>query len=533
MLGLVSGLAAFFFDLSMALLMQRFFMATNVLPIGTSIPLGIKLYSPAWEGSALILAGICRAGIIWLNGYLAGLCQASIEAEKRGQLAEWGLSSGNQEVGQIMSYFNDIIVGSAVSVGNIFYILSRFVLLSGLLGVLLYSSLSITLFFIVFLLLMAPFQYLIDKVISRNSEIIQKSLSNSVSQLSKAVKNNLFLSLHNLIGWETVQIKSMLDSYKNASTKYYLLSNLRGVIPQVAGLIVIVFIAIQGRAFFQDNPASLLAYLYLVLRFVQVLSDLARMTISLRLNYPRLKILYEWWLSNINGISVQPHSEIKSDSVILKGWRAEEVSFVWPDGKRTAIDRLSFQIAPGTTSLIIGRSGSGKTTLFYILLGLLSPTSGRVFQVDTNGRQQILLSRVREIVSYVGPDPFLIAGSIRDQLKIGNKNASDEDLVEVLKLVNADFVFEFSEGLGHHLTEQGEGLSAGQKQRLALARAILRKPSILLLDEATANLDEKTEGAIIKLINSFQGSMTILVISHRPHADLKVSNQINLNGKLD
>ena len=526
-MGIIAGFILFCFDLALATMLQRFFMATGLVTLGTDTPLGINLQTPIIEGGILIMMATFRAAMIWANGYIGGLCQVSVEVEKRNSLTQWAIQDGGQETGQMMTYFNDIIIGAAASIGCIFYMVSRLIMAIGIFIVLAMYSSPLALFVVTLILVLAPVQILIDKIIGKNSKRIQSSLAQAVSLFSRAIKNNIFVSLHNLAQHETQTIQSSVGDYGQSSIRYYSLSSLRAVIPQLLGLTAVVFIAIQGRGYFADNPALLVAFLYMVLRFFQVLSDIARVSANLRLNYPRISILFKWWVQYID-TSVPQLPLIHQDRVGLIGWKAHNISFVWPNGHQTAIDNLSFNIRPASTTLIIGSSGSGKTTLFQILLGLLKSTDGDIVYVDVKGDEIQLQGRLPYCISYVGPDPFLIAGSIRDQLLIGNHPLTDGELTAALRLVQADFVFNFAEGLNHLLTEQGIGLSAGQKQRLALARAILRQPSVLLLDEATANLDEMTEGLIIKLVNSLRGKMTILIVSHRPHSDLIVDTLIDL-----
>lgn len=525
--GLGVAFILFGFDLALATMLQRFFMATGLVTLGLDMPLGIPLQTPVIEAAILICIGILRGFTIWGNSFLSGLCQVAVEVEKRNELTAWSIADGKQEVGHIMSYFNDIILGAAASVGGIFYVLSRLVIIAGLALVMLHYSVVMTFIVLGFIIIIAPLQFVVDRVISRNSRKIQSSLAYSVSLLARNLKNNLFVSLHNLTEQEVARVQFAVNDYGRASMHYYSLSSLRSVVPQVMGLIAVVVIAIYGHGYFDQNPGLLVAYLYLVLRFFQVLSDIARVSGNLRLNYPRISLLFTWWMNHKNKTSRHVYTP-SSHHQDLIGWRGDHVGFVWPNGHDTSIQDLNFDIRAGTTSLIVGASGTGKTTLFQILLGLLSPTCGSVVTVDQNGKISPIKGLIPQVISYVGPDPFLIAGSIRDQLLVGNQSLTDDEIISALRLVHADFVFDFIDGLNHQLTEQGAGLSAGQKQRLALARAILRKPSVLLLDEATANLDSQTEGFIIRLINSLRGQMTILVISHRPHSDLIIDTLIDL-----
>lgn len=128
-------------------------------------------------------------------------------------------------------------------------------------------------------------------------------------------------------------------------------------------------------------------------------------------------------------------------------------------------------------------------------------------------------------LGYVGPESFIISGTIRDNLMYGGTdNYSDNEMKAVLKLAECHFVLLMKDGLNHYLSEQGEGLSAGQKQRLSLARALLRKPKVLILDEATANLDVRTEALLIKTLIKLKTQMTLIIISHRKSL-LKVADQ--------
>ncbi|QWR77135.1 ATP-binding cassette domain-containing protein [Candidatus Magnetomonas plexicatena] len=182
----------------------------------------------------------------------------------------------------------------------------------------------------------------------------------------------------------------------------------------------------------------------------------------------------------------------------------------------TILTDISFCANPGDFLCISGKSGIGKTTLLMTLIGVIPHKSGTV---TINGYEvsDINFLKFREKLAFSGPEPFLLDDTIRANLLFGTKAAhSDVELIEALKLAHCGFVMEeMPEGLNSVLYESGEGISAGQKQRLSIARAILRSPEILILDEATANIDEETEEKIITGIKTKFPRLLTLAVSHR------------------
>ena len=161
----------------------------------------------------------------------------------------------------------------------------------------------------------------------------------------------------------------------------------------------------------------------------------------------------------------------------------------------------------------VGSTGAGKTTLVRLLLALLSPKDGRIDLYDDKRVRQ-LSPRTRCNLAYVPQGNTLLSGSIRDNLRLGKLNATDEEMVEALRKACADFVFDLPDGLNTACTEQGGGLSEGQAQRIAIARALLRNRSIMLFDEATSALDPETERQL--LANVLKDSdKTIIFVTHR------------------
>jgi len=182
----------------------------------------------------------------------------------------------------------------------------------------------------------------------------------------------------------------------------------------------------------------------------------------------------------------------------------------------TLVPSVSLFAGAGDMVLISGPSGRGKTTLLMTLIGFLQPFGGTI---SWGGMpiQRIDPTRLRKRLGYAGPEPYLIDADIRANLLFGleSERISDSDLDRALTLACAEFVFDLDGGLSHRLREAGEGISAGQKQRLAIARCVLRRPDVLLLDEATANIDENTEEQIMKNLKAAFPNLLVVAVSHR------------------
>jgi len=192
-----------------------------------------------------------------------------------------------------------------------------------------------------------------------------------------------------------------------------------------------------------------------------------------------------------------------------------EVNFTYPGQTVRALDEVSFTIEPGERVAILGKNGSGKSTIVRQITGIFEPTEGSVLVDDTDIRQ-IHPSDLRSNIGVVLQDVCLFSGSIKENITLGLDKISDEDVLRAAKIAGVhEFVGATAGGYDQRLAERGEGLSGGQRQAIALARALAADPAILLLDEPSSALDSQSEAALIARLDAATQGRTLLVVTHR------------------
>ena len=205
--------------------------------------------------------------------------------------------------------------------------------------------------------------------------------------------------------------------------------------------------------------------------------------------------------------------------------RLNQVDVIYKEGNQV-LSRGSFQADQGEIVAVIGPSGEGKTTLMRIFLGLIYPSSGTAELVGAGGLHCSISSATRDFFGYVPQGNTVFTGSIAENMRMVKADATDEEIVEALKLGCAyDFVEQLPKGIYSNIGEHGTGFSEGQAQRIAIARAILRGAPVLLLDEATSALDMEIEEKVLKNIMECGKNKTCIVTTHRPSV-LSMSNHI-------
>ena len=217
-------------------------------------------------------------------------------------------------------------------------------------------------------------------------------------------------------------------------------------------------------------------------------------------------------------IDTKPEIEDKPDARELKGLRDKiefrHVHFSY-DGTREVIDDISFEIRRGQTVALVGPSGGGKSTLSELLPRFYDPTSGEIL-IDGISLRDYTQDSVRAHMSVVAQDTVLFNDTIEGNIAMGRPSATHEEIVEAAKVANADsFIRECPEGYGTNIGDRGVKLAGGQRQRLSIARAVLKNPDILILDEATSALDTESEKLVQDALNNLLKGRTSVVIAHR------------------
>lgn len=196
----------------------------------------------------------------------------------------------------------------------------------------------------------------------------------------------------------------------------------------------------------------------------------------------------------------------------------QDVGFRHPDAEQVLFQHLSLDIAPGSKVVLFGESGVGKSTLVDLLRGFAEPASGRIL-LDSVDLSEYDLHSVRHRIPVLETEPVLFRGSILDNLRYGNFDASTDRVIEVARRTGVEpFVLALPAGYATELGFRGAGLSTGQRQRIAVARAFLGSPFALILDEATSNLDAGSVGFMHELIDRYFEQRTRIVITHAPHS---------------
>lgn len=371
------------------------------------------------------------------------------------------------------------------------------------------------------ILVIVPLGLFIGKFISGRirglTSDIRRSDANVQSHLQESIQNlNVLQSLE-----YTESSASTLDGLQEnmfgnelRRVRFSVLSRLFVGLAMQAGHLVTFLWGVWGISAGTVTYGMMTAFLQLVGQVQRPLVELSNKIPSLIHSSASIDRLLE--------IESLPHEDV-SDPVLLHGTagvRLENVTFSYPGSTDDVLKEFSFDFKPGSRTAIVGHTGVGKSTIIRLLLSFLTPREGKVelYSNGTEGTAGVSLPvspSTRCNMVYVPQGNSLFSGTVRENLLMGNPNASDSQLSEALRIAAADFVFDLPAGIETQCFESGAGLSEGQAQRIAIARALLRPGSILLLDEFSSALDSETESLLLERLTSALPHHTMIFITHR------------------
>jgi ATP-binding cassette subfamily B protein len=372
--------------------------------------------------------------------------------------------------------------------------------------------------------------------------VVLGGLTGLLSQKIKAVQRSIVRETARLSGTITESLRN-IEMVKSLGLTWPEIRRLQGYTYQILDLEMQKVRKIRGLSFLQGTLINLLRqsilFILLWLIFRKALSagelisfqlilgtifgplqQLGRVILSYRESEASLQAFDRLMQTPIETRPAEP-VEIGE----IERLRFDDVVFRYRGANENAIDRISFEARLGDTIAFVGPSGSGKSTLVKLLLGLYAPSSG-VVSVDGVPINELRYNRVRRQIGFVAQDPQLFSGTIRENLQLVKPAASNAEMLDVLHRAAADELLERSgQGLNTRLGEGGLRVSGGERQRLSIARALLREPRLFVFDEATSALDSLTEREIAAAVREVSHSRQhmVILIAHRlstiAHAD--------------
>lgn len=474
-------------------------------------------------GSILILEIILSS----FNSYISTYCSTELTNKMQKGLFEhiihsdW-LESSNYHSGYFLTKLtDDVNIVTNLLVGTIPSIISLVVLLlTSFIALLFYAPLIAF-----FCLILAPLIVIISKLFAKKIRKLhiemQETESNYRSFMQESLLNNLIIKTFCL---EENSVNNLTKIQKH-KLKITLSRSLIGITSNAAlfvGSLTNYFLVFLWGAYNLSKGTGAFGTLTALL---QLSGNIQGPMSKLASSFPQIISAFASIerLMEIEKMTLEPHFNSLDSDIEPSYIEFKNIDFSYNQDK-PVLRNISFTINPGDTIGLVGPSGEGKTTLIRLILSLINEDKGSKCLI--NNRITKISPETRKLISYVPQGNTLFSGTIEENLRFGHLNASVLELEAALKASCAwDFVNSLENKLNTKIGEKGAGLSEGQAQRLAIARAFLRKKPILILDEATSSLDSETEVKILKAISNLEHKPTCIIITHRLSA-LSICNRI-------
>lgn len=488
------------------------------LKLPVSIPKSIRL-----AALVFFIYGVLRSLVSFFRQYYSGIIAQTFIRQHRIHIFQYALRNMKIEAAHsVTSVFSERIVQTGVAVQNLSSIISS-------------SFAFIALFIVGFRLappelvcgllaiglLLLPFRKL-----GASTVTLGGNLTSEWDQINKnlaiGLKNQFFLRIYGGIDGLVTAGVSGLKKYESLFRQYIRVTAFKSTLPAAYGLFIVSVISVVSVNYFHRDGVTMIAFFYVFMRMAQSIGDVGTAFNEVRFYSPAFIDIYRWQLKTTRFFNLEKKRNLRTNTIKIskiERLTGAKIGFGYGPVSRL-FENLNFSVKRGEVLLIKGESGVGKSTLLSLILGMQNPQEGIISYNETPALDCDL--SYLDMLAYVGPEPYIVPGTVRENLLFGHQNPStvtDEQMWKALAtaLVKAD-VEKLRLGLDENLREHAQ-LSSGQKQRISIARAFLRSPDVLILDEATANLDPVTESLILKNLSLVKTEMILVVVSHKTSFD--------------
>lgn len=507
-LSFILGIFQFFVETFFIIVIQGFFYSTGVIVLENAV-------LPTWYPTSInanyfliLVYGLLKSLVYFFKNYLNNSAYQKFVSLKRLRIFSRVLNPQFNEPHHIVySVFNDqvtrgaSIVTASVSImmaaaTSVFLFLYCFKIarLETILGVL---------FILAFQFIISFFGSWVGKI----GEELNEHWENINYTMKNAIRNSFFINIKSKNKEVYKSSESLLLQYEGSIRSFYFWSSLKGAIPHLVGIIILVIITHLSLKYFHTQKFVLVTFLYLFLRFVQVVNECYVWLMEIKFCFPSFRSLQDF-------IQIQDTKDyVKSDITKIERIELRNINFNY-EGGISIFNDLNLSLKKGDILVITGESGTGKSTLIKLLTGLINPNSGEIYFND----EQYLsnMKSIGKTISYSGPEPFIINASLKDNLLYASQNSilHEQLAKDLLEKFGMWETFVSREGF-QTLVKDFHNFSTGQMQRISLIRALLQDTDLLILDEATSNLDNLTEKKVIDEILRKSSKRITIITSHR------------------
>jgi len=359
---------------------------------------------------------------------------------------------------------------------------------------------------------------ILTTIVVRKTESLQGSVERYHSSLaehaSDALGNVPVIQSFTRVEAEAGSLRAIIQQLLQAQNPVLSWWAVASVASRAAATITVTAVFLVGTGLHLNGLATIgeiVMFMSIATMLISRLEQAVSFVNQMFMQAPKMREFFEI-LDTAPAVHDRPHAK---DVERFAGKVAfENVSFSY-DGKRPAIQDVSFTVLPGENVALVGATGSGKSTTLGLLHRAFDPQSGAI-RIDDDDIRDLTLSSLRRNIGVVFQEPMLFARSIRENLQVGRPEATDAEMIEALERAQAiEFISRQTDGLSSIVGERGRSLSGGERQRLSIARALLKNPPILILDEATSALDAATEKKLQLALDEVMKGRTTFVIAHR------------------